>query len=59
MTLSIYNQLNPLNEIAKQRMVETFSGDALDTDRWNTVNVSGTNTFAMSDSVYGGFKITT
>jgi hypothetical protein len=57
MTLSIYNQLNPLNEIAKQRLVETFTGDALDTDRWNTTNVTGTGTFAMNDSVDGGFSI--
>jgi len=59
MTKSIYDQLNAYGTVAKQRFVETFSGDALDTDRWNTVDVNGTNTFAMSDSIDGGFKITT
>ena len=59
MTDSIYDQLNAYGTVAKQRVVETFSGDALDTDRWTTNNNSGTNTFAMSDEVDGGFKITT
>ena len=34
MTDSIYDQLNAYGTVAKQRVVETFSGDALDTDRW-------------------------
>ena len=58
MTDSIYDQLNAYGTVAKQRVVETFSGDALDTDRWNT-RMDGTVTFAMSDSVDGGFSITT
>ena len=57
MTKSIYDQLNASGTVAKQRMVETFTGDALDTDRWNTTNVTGTGTFAMNDSVDGGFSI--
>lgn len=56
---SLYEQLYSLSTIAKQRFVENFSGDSLDTDRWNTVNRVSTNTFAMSDSVDGGFSITT
>ena len=59
MTKSIYDQLNASGTVAKQRVVETFSGDALDTDRWATNNNSGTNTFAMVDGSDDGFKITT
>ena len=61
MTKSIYDQLNASGTVAKQRFVETFSGDALDTDRWSTSKDSynsGTPTFAMSDEVDGGFKVT-
>ena len=61
MTKSIYDQLNASGTVAKQRVVETFSGDALDTDRWSTGRDSyntGIPTFAMSDEVDGGFKVT-
>jgi len=58
MTFSIYNQLNPLNGVAKQRFVETFSGDALDTDRWSSEVVT-TGTVAMSDSLNGGINLAT
>jgi hypothetical protein len=47
-----------IGSVAKQRFVENFSGSALDTDRWSTVNIAGTNTFAMADDLDGGFKIT-
>ena len=57
MTDSIYDQLNAHGTVAKQRFVETFSGDALDTDRWATTLVSGT--VSMSDSVDGGIKLST
>ena len=61
MTLSIHDQLNPLNEIAKQRVVETFSGDAVDTDRWGAiVQITGSSgAVAMNDSVDGGVKVST
>ena len=59
MTDSIYDQLNAYGTVAKQRFVETFSGSALDTDRWTANNVAGTNTFAMVDGSDDGFKITT
>ena len=36
MTDSIYDQLNAYGTVAKQRVVENFSGSALDTDRWAT-----------------------
>lgn len=58
MTKSIYDQLNASGTIAKQRFVETFSGDALDTDRWHTGNSTG-GTVTMADSVDGGIKIDT
>ena len=53
MTDSIYDQLNAYGTVAKQRFVENFSGDALDTDRWAT-ELYGSGTVAMSDSVDGG-----
>lgn len=61
MTDSIYDQLNAYGTIAKQRFVETFSGSALDTDRWsfNQVRDSPNNSYAMSDSVDGGLVLTT
>ena len=60
MTKSIYDQLNAYGTVAKQRVVETFTGDALDPDRWSTGKDSynsGTPTFAMDNSVDGGFKV--
>ena len=59
MTDSIYDQLNAYGTVAKQRVVETFSGDALDTDRWSTTNSGGAGTYAMADEVDGGLLITT
>ena len=40
----------------KQRFVETFSGDALDTDRW-TVTTDTSLSAQMSDSVDGGYDM--
>jgi len=40
-----------------QRVVENFSGSALDTDRWTFRNITGTGTGAMGDSVDGGYEI--
>ena len=58
MTKSIYDQLNANGTIAKQRFVENFSGDLLDTDRWGTHTATGA-TYAMADSVDGGFVMST
>lgn len=55
---SLYEQLFALTTVMKQRVVDNFSGDSLN-ERWTTTNDSGTNTFAMADSVDGGFSITT
>ena len=57
MTKSIYDQLNASGTIAKQRMVETFNGDALDTDRWNLNDINGGTSGAMVDDVDGGYKV--
>jgi|TARA_R110001599_G_scaffold199453_2_gene396217 hypothetical protein len=63
MTKSIYDQLNASGTVAKSRFVETFTGDALDTDRWSAIGGgSGTPTFAMDDYINansgGGLKVT-
>ena len=54
MTDSIYDQLNASGTVAKQRFVETFSGDALDTDRWAKTDITGTGSIGINDSVDGG-----
>jgi len=59
MTDSIYDQLNANGTVGKQRVVETFSGDSLDTDRWHTQQIVATCTFAPADSVDGGLLIST
>tara|TARA_R110000803_G_scaffold21303_1_gene53801 strand:- start:30 stop:1478 length:1449 start_codon:yes stop_codon:yes gene_type:complete len=43
--------------ILSQRVVENFSGSALDTDRWTFRNITGTGTGAMGNSVDGGYEI--
>lgn len=59
MTKSIYDQLNANGTVAKQRVVETFSGDALDTDRWTVSIQTSTFTAPMADSIDGGVELTT
>ena len=59
MTKSIYDQLNASGTIAKQRVVETFSGDALDTDRWQLTQIVSTCTATMADSNDGGLLLST
>ena len=44
-------------KLQKQRFVENFSGSALDTDRWEYRNVTGSGTGAMADSVDDGYEI--
>ena len=53
---SMYESRSALTTVQKQHFVEWFSGSALDS-YWTTVDVSGTNTFQMADSVDGGFEI--
>jgi hypothetical protein len=55
--MSFYEKFNPTTK----RVVETFSGDALDTDRWSFRQPRGSpnNSYAMSDSIDGGLVLTT
>ena len=55
---SLYEHLNLPHQVMGQRMVERFSGDALDTDRWGTYTTTGA-TYAMADSVDDGFVMST
>tara|TARA_R110002020_G_scaffold1968_2_gene8990 strand:- start:680 stop:2194 length:1515 start_codon:yes stop_codon:yes gene_type:complete len=50
---------NIVTGIAKQRVVENFTGDALDTDRWKMLFSTGTGTATMSDSIDGGLIVST
>mgnify|MGYP000447626042 CR=1 FL=1 len=53
---SLYEHLFPLTTIMKQRVVERFSGDALD-ERWFESVILGIATFAMVDAIDEGFQI--
>ncbi len=57
--LSLYEQVSNLSTVKKQWFFDLFQGDALDTDRWQTRDIAGTGTFSMSDTINGGFTITT
>lgn len=57
---SLYEQLFALTTVMKQRVVDNFSGDALN-ERWGTGYQDGnasTYSIAMDDAVDGGLKIT-
>ena len=55
---SLYQTHDLISVVSKQRMVEYFSGSAINADRWTSTNVTGTGSFAMDDSINGGFVIT-
>ena len=55
---SVYESTNPLTTLAGQRMVEWFTGNSLNTDRWTLVNNTALPTVAMQDSVDGGLLMT-
>jgi len=57
-TPSLYEKLKSLTDvtIARQRVVENFSGESLD-ERWTQSNYVGTGTFGMVDEIDGGFSI--
>jgi hypothetical protein len=55
---SLYELLHPSGVVAKQRVVDNFSGDALN-ERWTTFSSAGSGTFAMTDTINEGFSITT
>jgi hypothetical protein len=56
---SLYEHLYPLTTVMKQSFVANFSRHSLDTKRWHYADINGSNTGAMSDSVNGGYSITT
>jgi len=55
---SVYESTNPLTTVAGQHMVEWFTGNSLNTDRWGIVtNASPTFTATMADEIGGGLKL--
>jgi len=54
---SMYEVFNPLTTVAKQRVVEWFSGSSLDTNRWTKKDSVSAGTFAMVDATDEGFSI--
>ena len=55
---SLYELTNSWEKPARQRIVENFSGNELNTNRWDTTLVNG-GTVAMSDTVNGGVILST
>ena len=55
---SVYEITNNLSTVAGQHMIEYFTGNSLDSKRWDTTLVNG-GTVAMSDAVNGGVIIST
>ena len=55
--IALVDLLNPPDFVPKQRVIDNFSGDVLN-ERWNTRDIAGSGTFAMSDAVGEGFSIT-
>jgi hypothetical protein len=56
---SMYESFNDLTTVNKQHMIEWFSGNALNTDRWNETVSLGGGSVAMNDLVNGGLAIKT
>ena len=55
---SVYEMTNPLTTVRKQHFWEYFSGATLNS-RWTFADYSSTGSGAMSDSVNGGYIVTT
>lgn len=55
---SVYEILDPISTIRKQRFWDWFDGDDL-RSFWTKRNNQGTGTFAMQDAIDAGFRITT
>jgi hypothetical protein len=55
---SMYESFNPLTTVNKQHFVEWFSGSVLDSI-WTVTDLTGSNSSGMSDTVDGGYNITT
>ena len=54
---SIYELINAPTNVMKQRFVDYFSGDTLDTLRWSAYTGGSGGAIAMSDSIDGGLEI--
>ena len=54
---SIYELINAPTNVMKQRFVDYFSGDTLDTFRWSAYTGGSGGAIAMSDSIDGGLEI--
>ena len=53
---SLAERFSLLTQVFKQRVVEYFSGSALDTARWTTTNIAGTGSTGINDAIdEGGF----
>tara|TARA_Y100001949_G_scaffold163902_1_gene158145 strand:+ start:297 stop:926 length:630 start_codon:yes stop_codon:yes gene_type:complete len=55
---SVYEITNNLSTIAGQHMIEYFTGNSLDSKRWDTT-LANSGTVAMSDTVNGGVILST
>ena len=55
---SLYELTDSWEKPARLRIVENFSGDVLDTNRWLYTLLNGTATGTISNSVDGGFNHT-
>jgi hypothetical protein len=52
---SLYERLSALTQVSGQRVVETFAGAAIQSDRWTKTDIVSTgNTFAMGDGIDSG-----
>ena len=56
--IPFYELVNSYDFPARQRFVENFSGSILQSDWLRTTAVTGSPTFAMADSVDGGYQVT-
>jgi len=56
---SVYEIINPLTTARKTHMWDWFDGGEVNDPRWTTQNISGSNTFQMSDVINGGFEFIT
>ena len=54
---SVYEITNNLSTVAGQHMIEYFTGNSLDSKRWNTILYGSGGAVAMSDTVDGGLEL--
>ena len=54
---SVYEITNNLSTVAGQHMIDYFTGNSLDDDRWHLRTVNGGIGGAMSDEIDGGYKV--